>query len=1478
MALQDIDAIALFGLGVHNDVPPDPIQPPLVNGIHLRWGFGGTKGFPWYGYYLLRRPHRERERQCLRPRFRGVVPLQLRPVAGGALPLGTNSVTFVDGTLSSDQPLVVTNDFPPPAFGELDLRNRAFLRFTFTTQTQACLVTYAVGLRGERDYEEVRCIQLSEKDEREGPNPRDKDGVRFTVYDHGNDPLPRTSVQAIYGFFGLSAGYRTDVELSCIADVVIIVVVNSGRPGRIVGLDAAGREVAAAEIPRSVEPQRIELRGPRIAHIAIVAPQDEALLIALCYHCVDQNGRGPIRARAFAGNVLLEEQVIAGAPGNVVPGTFEYELITAVEFSGGNGALLDLCYTAIAADARTDWSAVPNCPQPIAVPVCHPAYPANGSLPTNQPASENEAVGRIRYGDPDIWRGASFASLHGVLLDLVQGGPLGPAMSQVGEANVAGVPAVASDQAPPHLQTYRPLKFVLAGATHAPIAQMLGLYWADQTAIAGQQYDYMIVADHTNVGQRDVAKLLAWLTGPQGNFSEIDAWIAFGLEAKQAPALASPIGLHAYALPGSTIDRPDGTLHDATNNAGLRWTLATFPDGKLVHGAAVMYRIRRAALGSAKPASPVAAAAHLPVSPHPHLVAEPKITSGLTPERSSDWPPFAMYFLDIGLDEGWYSYCLNGIDLFGRYTAPSMPAAWHQWTPAPEPKPWYYDDAVGAGAVHPHAISLLDKCAPPPPTAVEAFALDRRDPLLQRDAHYDAWWASLSAPEQQAVLGLRVRWVWTYAQMRQAPDTSEFRIYWQPGNPNTLSGSIVSVTPVPPDHSLVRTDIANPAGANALVNLYLRSGGHSFKIVGNAAGSPLTATVENLAPDHSIAPSTGQYWVISLTSGTASYVDFRHAAAWQDRLWVVPYANVVAEGVLPAPGAGGAPLAGLGAVAAGSTVTLPVDNDISGIRLFTCHIFLADDTARPSRIYQVQGVDAATRQVTVDGISTLTGGSSAWELGVLVRRYEVFLPAPGDADRTGLALTTTQAEPVVYGRIGVTAVDDKAHTADDPGRGGTRWGDRPGNESTVGGPATVFRVRRDPPTPPAMPPDSDAVFASRADYHNNSYYTFRWLPQDHVDTHVFRAMDSALFARDWLIRSTRVAFSGTLDAHKNAFPSGWTAPRRNAAAAALNAITGPGSYSGLSVDARDVLGRLPGNEGFASRGGLNERDWEVRRTRSSLGAGDVAYFPTDWGNPLKRRGAANLLNAISAPDGYRVLTNDALRVLAGLPGNEAAFQQVTSQALPNSGGATANRLGPDNPAGFPLNPALRAYVDRLDGLSTNRYFYRAAFIDQAHNIGPLGLSSPPVYMPDVVPPRAPAFTRVLAGAASPNEPGDGKITLRWSSNREPDLATYRIYRTPDPAAARDIRLMELVKEMAVAAGDPSTRPAEVVWVDTPPRALVTYIYRLVATDAARNPSAPSSAVAARAFDAALPEVPALTTAWVELAGVYARRDQLELAA
>ena len=286
-------------------------------------------------------------------------------------------------------------------------------------------------------------------------------------------------------------------------------------------------------------------------------------------------------------------------------------------------------------------------------------------------------------------------------------------------------------------------------------------------------------------------------------------------------------------------------------------------------------------------------------------------------------------------------------------------------------------------------------------------------------------------------------------------------------------------------------------------------------------------------------------------------------------------------------------------------------------------------------------------------------------------------------------------------------------------------------------------------------------------------------------------------------------------------------------------------------------------------------DWSFQ-PRAAIDSNDLGIFPSEaieprW-NQVKRQQVVDELNVLNSfpktSEGkeqarryYRKLSNDGLRVLATLPHNEEAFAQVTIAALDPNDPSTANRVGPDNPPDFVVDPNLRIYVDTLDGRSNNRYFYRACYVDGAHNRSVLSLSGPPIWLPNVVPPKPPTFTKVLAGSSDSAVAGDRKITLRWASNREADLAEYQIYRSLSEADARSIRSMELAHSLPVGPGDPASRPPENVWTDEEVPALQWIYYRMTAVDTAGNESPPNAVIKARAFDESLPEVPALAVGW-----------------
>lgn len=1301
---QDRNALWMVALGTLGDAPPNDMQPALEDGIHLRWAFPPARGFPWFGYYLFRRPTlREHATRCIHPWLQR---RQAGPLPSAQLPTGV-------GTLASDRPLVFTEDFPPAGFAEIDLDNRDHVTLLLPAGQPAWRAEVTIGFRSGENAGRRHCVDFR-RDQPQVPNPLTLDGASFSAFDHNGKLRPFGRVVALGTSVGWETGFHAQIKLPCLSCRVYVTLSHSAWPAKVEALDAHGRSVASAAMSGN-GPETLTLTGSEIAGIRIDAPQDETILLELCWVCLDEEReREGILIRAVLDDVTVASTVVIGAPGYVVQATLMADAFDEVVVGSGDAALIDLCVNGVRDKLISGWERLNGFEYPLSLPVAHPDYPCPGA-PATPAAAEARALGRVHYGPPANWAGAPFQQIRGRLERLVVSGPPpgGQAMHQRFDA-VAGAPAPpASTGGAITQKAQRPLDLLLLGSLHAPVAEMVGLAWLDKAAMPGVHYDYLLLADHAGTMGGSAALALHWLV-TVGDFSVNDGFIAFDKVAEPAAPLPAPTDLNAYSLPGSTVaPTGGGAVIDATNNAGLIWDRKEIADA-LAADAPIMCHVWRADLVDVDvPAAP-ADADFVPITKGAPLpVSRPLLLPPALPKRPDDWPPFALHHIDRGRPDGWYAYRVSAIDIFGRHSANSVSARWRQWSPAPMPKPWYYVDPPGNQVINASAIRLLDKIAPPPPPGVEAFALDPLDPTVQHDAAWVAWQSSLSLAEKANVVGLRVRWRWTLEQQHQALDVREFRVYYNPGPVNTLRGRVTSVLDVSATESEVVTDIPNAQPANSFAGLSVRAGAQSFRVLGSAAGTPLRLRVANIGPTDNIRPASRSRCAISLASGHALYKDFSAAPAWQDRMLVVGFAE----------------------------------------------------------------------HVTVE-----PGGA---------RRYEVLLPVAGSPDRAGLPLVTTLAEPVATGVVGVTAADDKTHTPDYRDEAA-----RFGNESRVGGPATVLRVRRELPPAPPVPPDSARLYASPADYHGHSFFTYRWQPAANLKTFVYRALDDAVFRADL-----------------------------------------------------------------------------ERRPRPPLAAADLQFFPPEavdpaW-DPLKRQQVADELNALNVLDPgnvaaalatYRGLSNDGLRVLVGLDGVDKVFMQITSKPLdPGEPDAAApdglrwRRVGPDVVPGS-LAAGARAYVDTLDGRATNRWFYRCAYVDEVYNVGPLGLSSPPVWLPNVTPPRAPVIVRIRGG--------ERQIVIEWASNREDDLAEYRICRTDDPAKARDLRLMALVHTVAVAAGDPAARPPTVSWTDQPIPGLVTFFYRLVAVDNAGNASDASPPQSGRAHDQALPVVPVLTVFWTDVgAGV-----------
>ncbi len=1157
MALQT-DRLVMIGLGVTGDAQRRPLaeQPPLPDGIHLRWAFSREAAFPWHGYYLFRRPHERQGSICLSENLAELDPGPLSPatwpVAG-------------KGTFHSDAPLARRDDLGRPG---LDLAGRGYLAFSLLPDEPAYCLEATIAFPQAAAGEEQCLTFPADSLERLG-RQFTIEGVEFELELRRVSSLPPSFAIRLTATLPQPSG-RLSVEMSAPDGAVVL----------LEALDDADQVVAARRVDVQDQPADYELVASRpVSRYRLRSSRGVVRPHRLCYWPAAKGGRG-VTVTALDGAEPVAAESLAFAPGQTVTTRLCFDRITGVHFSPGDGVLVELCLYPVTLGITKNWSPPPGLRQPITLPLTHPDYPARPG-PANLPDDWALAEQRITYGLPDPWRGDAFAALHDQLAALVAGGPPGSpmlAMDSPARATraIAGVELTPTGQQPPTLTELHPLDLVVLGAMHPALAQMTGLYWADASAQPGAGYDYLLVADLTGVGRRKATGMLDHVEN--NGFVGVDAWVTFDQRLTPAPPLSPPAGVRAYGLPGSTYRAADGSLGEAPGNAGLTWPLARGEGGYLRPGHPVMYHVWRDRQGNG--ATPIAKSEALELVTHdgPLLLTQPAGIADQPVGFPADWPPFPLRYLDFALAEGWYGYQVNAIDLFGRYSAKSDFAGWWQWSPPPAPKPWYYVDPPAERAVHPASLRILDKVAPPPPLAVEAYALDPADPLLIRDKAYEEWQATFPAAGRDHLVGLRVAWWWTAAQQRQAPHVAEFRLYWHDG-------------------------------------------------------AALPANREDVA-------------------------------AWQLRAFVCPY---------------------------GQQVTVLAQDEVITV----------EQNGQATQVVNHRAGD---------------------------RRYEVFLPIAGVTGpfSAGVPLTPGLTNPVAYAHVTVTAADAAAHSADRWPGGGPLAG-RAGNEGRPAAPQRVYCVWRQPPDPPPPLPQPARHYATPADYHNRSYFTYHWSPAAHLSVHVCRALDDSVFKADWAGRGAR----GTID---------------------------------------------PANPQHRS------------------------YFPPEWSEPRCQATAA-ALNGIASPAGYGSLSDDALLVLAGLPGNERAFSQLTTA---------------------PLTSATSSLTDTLDGRATNCYFYRALYVDPAQNRSTLSLASAPVYLPNVTPPKAPVITKIVGG--------DRAITLTWASNRERDLAEYRVYRAASREAAGDLRLMTLVHTMTVAPGDPAARPASVSWTDEPLPGLTDFWYGVVAVD------------------------------------------------
>lgn len=734
----------MTGLGVFGDQAADPYQSPLTDGIHLRWGFRRELGFPWHGFHLFRRPSRAGGTFCLSAITGGLK-------AGGSP--GVKHHTAI-GVLSSDVGLVLTEEFAPNNRVEFVLDGRKYLRFELPEGEPAWRIDLSIGFRRA-------CLSVAQFIPPPGVvqpgqslmlnTPLGAQGVRldsWTLLGGAQFDIVNTLSGPLVGL--LCGQGRMALTLPApTTEVELLLTRLEGTP-TVEGFNGKGQSVAKVLVKGTAnQPQTVRLKGENIVRVDVSQNTKSTYLHRVCADVIGgAEGKSAVKVTAYSGATPVRSVSVGGQAGAIVKASLEADAITSVEIGSGAAALVDLCYAPVALDATKGWERLSDLTYPLGLPVTQPDYPCSVASPQTLLAQ------RVRHPWPPGWDASAFTELHDQLKELVRGGPSSALMA---DRLFAAPQAQAGpqDPAPPQLSKFYLLDMVLLGALHPALAQAVGLYWVDRTAKRGVAYDYLVVADHTGVGQRDPARVLSVIQS--SGFAQLDGYIVFNKRVAAEPPLQPPAGLEAYELPGGTFPDAQGQLPQSSNNAGLRWQVGWDDTGALLPGSAVMYLVWRADLGNA--AAPAATGAYNlvtklpPNEPRPVMVGESRVPNGLAPQRPPDWPQVRLHYIDRNLKDGWYGYRLTGIDLFGRHSAQGPPVQ----------------------------IRLLDRIPPSIPTGVEAYALDPADPYLLKDDAYNAWHDALDPSVRQTLVGLRVRWRWTTAHQRQNRDTREFRIYFHPG-------------------------------------------------------------------------------------------------------------------------------------------------------------------------------------------------------------------------------------------------------------------------------------------------------------------------------------------------------------------------------------------------------------------------------------------------------------------------------------------------------------------------------------------------------------------------------------------------------------------------------------------------------------------------------------------------------------------------
>jgi hypothetical protein len=1164
---QDGAPLALLTLGAVGDERPLPdLQPALPEGIHLRWAFArdnsnpaNNLGFPWYGFYLFRRPTLPSgtATTCAASQFTGLTPG----------PRSSPDLTVPLGTFHSDQNLVLTDSFPAIGTVELDLSGRTFVNFQMDPTLPNRSVDVKIGFVA--DFPPV--VGGPGTGTGGGPLSGGLGGGAATIGVCGcgcaHDairPVVERVVAVGPGQYRATFGYDNEgtASISMAVGAENRFFPDPGSRGQPT-LFLAGRRAEVFSIVFDGRPLTWRLGGNSVTVSAADANGSAG----------GTNGGGTnggstsadgIVVTAFNNGSAVAARIVSGRAGDVVTVTIAFEAIDAISVTSGPARLVDVCATRVTDGIGQGWTPVPNFPQPMLLPIRHNSYPLQHGSP-DLTDSQSRALPRIRYGFPSAqdptkidtseWTaGTAFSDLFAALVKIVQGGP--PGITDFLENLAASPDPSDPDAVTPQSSQQSSLDLLLGAAVNPAMAQMLGLYWIDDQTVEGQSYDYTLVADYNNAGAGNVSTILALVTA--GNYANITGYQRIGVVRAVTAPPAAPQTAAAYSLPVGGV--PANTPGDVAGQVGLRWDIPTMSDtnSRIRSDAPILFHVWRKDFGLVLPTSDDVASEFQRITDLP-LSAGVARTQSPSPPLAG-WPTVGLFAIDGPLVEGWYAYRVSGIDIFGRYGDLSGSAPW-----------------VNAGTIQvgdpTRAVHLMDTTPPPAPTGVQAWLLDPGDPFVIQDAAYNAW----RTPARANIIGLRVRWLWTGKQMQQAPDTKEFRIYLKAGSSMQNAALVTNwdrrVAAVGIGEQVL-TEVLVPAVTAAAVDLAGLQATASGNVVTLADGAPLDQ----------IDPGGGLQLQLADATGTLTFM----VQAIDPVARTVTVAQTPVLAGASAWALGPAQLQGQSATAASAVVTLADAPPLARLTIDALELDLPGATGGRTRFTVLQ-IDSVHGTVTLDAAPVLTG-TSAWTLGVVERSYEVFLPGAPLAAPLDFILPASPSDgiPVVYALVGVTAADDKTNErAVDifaAQQAASVLVPRPGNEGAVGGPMTIVQVLRTTPAPPQLQFPQPTLSATRADFNSRSFFNLHFPRAQDLFTQVYRAVDEMVFQVDG---SKRFPPTTTPPTPPSASPTssvsaadlGWdpNTNRFSTAASAIAALTSTDGYAGLSPDALRLLASLPSN-------------------------------------------------------------------------------------------------------------------------------------------------------------------------------------------------------------------------------------------------------------------------------------------------------------